>query len=173
MGVDPETDDVMARKPRRPDERVIDGRMWAQALGIGAVMAAITLLTLDMYLPGGLIEGTHDLENARTAAFTTLVFAQLFNCFNARSESVSAFRHMFVNPWLWGAITVSVVLQAAVVHVGFLNTAFGTAPLAPGQWLACVGMASAVLWFDELRKLLARRIATTPGAGSVGGSAAD
>jgi potassium/sodium efflux P-type ATPase len=157
MGVDPETDDVMARKPRSPDERVIDGRMWAGVLQIGAVMAIVTLLTLDMYLPGGLIEGSRELANARTAAFTTLVFAQLFNCFNARSESVSAFRHIFVNPWLWGAIAVSVALQAAVVHVGFLNIAFGTVPLAADQWLVCVAMASVVLWFDELRKVAARR----------------
>ncbi len=156
MGIDPETDDVMARKPRAPDERVIDARMWTGVLAIGAVMAVVTLLTLDMYLPGGLIEGTHELANARTAAFTTLVFAQLFNCFNARSESVSAFRHLFVNPWLWGAVALSVVLQVAVVHVGFLNVAFGTVPLAADQWLACAAMASVVLWFGELRKLVAR-----------------
>jgi len=156
MGVDPETEDVMARPPRRAQERVIDGRMWAGVLAVGAVMAAVTLLTLDMYLPGGLIEGTRELANARTAAFTTLVFAQLFNCFNARSDTVSAFRHLFVNPWLWGAIALSVVLQVAVVHVGFLNTAFGTVPLAPEQWLVCVAMASVVLWFDELRKWVAR-----------------
>ena len=28
MGVDPETDDVMARPPRRLTDRVIDARMW-------------------------------------------------------------------------------------------------------------------------------------------------
>ena len=92
-------------------------------------MAVVTLLTIDLYLPGGLIEGTHDLDNARTAGFTVLVFAQLFNCFNARSETTSAFRHLFVNPWLWGAIALSVLLQVAVVNLGFLNVAFGTVPL--------------------------------------------
>ncbi len=158
MGVDPETEDVMARAPRRRDERVIDGRMWAGVLGVGAVMAAATLLTLDLYLPGGLIDGTHDLASARTAAFTTLVLAQLFNCFNARSDTVSALRHLFVNAWLWGAVALSVLLQVAVVHLGFLNTAFGTVPLAPGQWLVCVAMASAVLWYDELRKLAGRAL---------------
>ena len=53
-------------------------------------------------------------------------------------------------------IALSVVLQLAVVHLGFLNVAFGTVPLSLDQWLVCVAMASAVLWFDELRKLLAR-----------------
>ena len=119
-------------------------------------MAAVTLLTIDMNLPGGLIEGTHDLATARTAGFTALVFAQLFNCFNARSENTSAFRQLFVNPWLWGAIALSVMLQVAVVNLGFLNLAFGTAPMEAEQWMACVAMASVVLWFSELRKLARR-----------------
>lgn len=80
MGVDPSTDDVMARKPRRLSERAIDARMWAGVIQIGLVMAVVTLLTIDLYLPGGLIEGTHDLATARTAGFAVLVFAQLFNC---------------------------------------------------------------------------------------------
>lgn len=156
MGVDPPTDDVMARKPRRLAERVIDAQMWASVIQIGAVMAAMTLLTIDIYLPGGLVEGTHDLTTARTAGFTVLVFAQLFNCFNARSETMSAFSHLFVNPWLWGAIALSVLLQVAVVHLDFLNLAFGTVPLAVDQWLTCAAIASMVLWFSELRKLVKR-----------------
>jgi magnesium-transporting ATPase (P-type) len=119
-------------------------------------MAVVTLLTIDIYLPGGLIEGTRDLANARTAGFTVLVFAQLFNCFNARSETTSAFEHLFVNPWLWGAIVVSLLLQVAVVNVGLLNVAFGTVPLDASQWLLCAVMASMVLWVSELRKAINR-----------------
>ncbi|MBK9607662.1 MAG: cation-translocating P-type ATPase [Betaproteobacteria bacterium] len=156
MGVDPTTDDVMARKPRRLTDRVIDREMWSWVLQIGVVMALVTLLTIDIYLPGGLIEGTRDLATARTAGFTVLVFAQLFNCFNARSATASAFAHLFVNRWLWGAVVLSVLLQVAVVHVGFLNVAFGTVPLDAGQWLLCAAMASVVLWYGELRKLMRR-----------------
>ena len=158
MGVDPETDDVMARKPRRLTDRVIDGRMWTGVVWIGMVMALVSLITIDMYLPGGLIEGTRDLGNARTAGFTVLVFAQLFNCLNARSESLSAFRYMFVNPWLWSAIALSVALQMLVVNLGILNRAFGTAPLTFDQWLACTAMASVVLWLSEFRKLVNRAL---------------
>lgn len=158
MGVDPETEDVMARPPRKLTDRVIDAQMWANVLEIGAVMAVVTLLTIDMYLPGGLIEGAEELSSARTAGFTVLVFCQLFNCFNARSGTTSAFRHLFVNRWLWGAIALSVVLQIAVVHIGFLNTAFGTVPLSWNQWLVCIAMGSVVLGFGELRKLVTRSI---------------
>src|SRR6266511_3953730 len=100
MGFDPEIDDVMSRPPRLVHERVIDARMWVGVLVIGVVMAAVTLLTIDLYLPGGLIEGDRSMDNARTAGFTVLVLAQLFNSLNARSETVSAFHRLFVNPWL-------------------------------------------------------------------------
>lgn len=158
MGVDPETEDVMARPPRPLTQRVIDGRMASGVLLVGFGMAAATLFTIDAYYPGGLIEGTHSLDNARTAGFTTLVFAQLFNCFNARSETVSAFRHLFANRWLWAAVVLSFLLQIAVVHVPFLNTAFGTTALSLDQWLVCVAMASVVLWLSELRKLVRRAL---------------
>ncbi|HEY9239263.1 MAG TPA: cation-translocating P-type ATPase C-terminal domain-containing protein, partial [Burkholderiaceae bacterium] len=158
MGVDPPTDDVMARSPRGRSERVIDARMWSGVIQVGLVMALATLLTIDILLPGGMIEGHHDLATARTAGFTALVLAQLFNCFNARSDRQSAFSHLFVNRWLWAAIALSVALQVAVVHLGFLNLAFGTVPLALDQWLLCAAMASLVLWYSELRKLVIRRL---------------
>jgi Ca2+-transporting ATPase len=164
MGVDPIADDVMARKPRPRSQRIIDAQMGLGVAEGGAVMAALTLLTLDLFLPGGLIEpveawlgaGPHSLELARTAAFTVLVLTQLFNCFNARSESASAFRGAFSNHWLWAAVALSAALQVAVVHLPYLNLAFGTVPLSAGQWGVCVAMASGVLWFSEGRKLLRR-----------------
>src|SRR5690606_20953646 len=114
---------------------------------------------IDLYLPGGLFAGTQSLDNARTAGFTVLVFAQLFNALNARSESVSAFRGLLSNRWLWGAIALSTALQVAVVHLPFLNRAFTTAPLSVAQWLVCVAMASTVLWAGEIRKYMLRRSA--------------
>lgn len=157
MGVDPQADDVMARPPRKPSERAIDARMWRGVFEIGLVMALATLLTIDLYLPGGLIDGSQSLAQARTAGFTVLVLAQLFNCFNARSETTSAFRNLFTNRWLWGAIGLSVLLQVAVVNFGPLHVAFGTVSLPIEQWLVCVAMASSVLWFGEIRKWALRR----------------
>jgi Ca2+-transporting ATPase len=157
MGVDPEADDVMARPPRRRDDRVIDGRMWASVFGLGLVMAVAVLATIDLYLPGGMIEGDRSLDQARTAGFTVLVFAQLFNCFNARSETSSAFRNILANHWLWGAVALSFFLQLVVVNIGALNVAFGTVPLTLDQWLVCLLMGSAVLWVSEASKWVQRR----------------
>ena len=158
MGMDPPPRDVMLRAPRRLTDRVIDARMWLGIFWVGFVMAVVTLVALDLRLPGGFLGGSGSIEEARTMAFTTLVLAQLFNCFNARSDRTSAFRGLFTNRWLWAAIAISVLLQVAVVHLGFMNDAFGTTPLGASDWLVCVGLASIVLWADELKKLLERAI---------------
>jgi len=157
LGVDPPPDDVMRRPPRGPGDRVIDRDMWIGIFWIGLVMAVATLVALDLRLPGGLVGDGGDVETARTMAFTTLVLAQLFNCFNARSDRRSAFAGLLTNRWLWAAIALSLSLQVAVVHLPVLNDAFGTTPLSATDWLVCIALASAVLWAAEARKLVGRR----------------
>jgi len=89
-------------------------------------------------------------------AFTVLVFAQLFNAFNSRSASRSAFRDLFTNRWLWAAVGISAALQLLVIYVPFFNQAFGTQALTPLDWVECAAMASVVLWVSEIWKLVRR-----------------
>ena len=165
MGVDPQTDDVMARSPRKLTDRVIDRDMWIDIAFIGIIMAAVTLIGMDMHLEGGLftdrsIGGTHEFQmiEARTMGFTILVFAQLFNAIASRSARQSAFVGLFSNKWLWGAIGLSVVLQLVVIYVPFLNSAFGTTPLGPWAWAECICLAAVVLIASEIYKAIMRAI---------------
>ena len=164
MGVDPSTDDVMARKPRKLTDRVIDGQMWGDIIFIGIIMAAVTLIGMDMHLAGGLFTDRsvdaigHDAQmtEARTMGFTILVFAQMLNALCSRSHDQSVFVGLFANKWLWGAIALSALLQVVVIYVPFLNTAFGTVPLSAGAWVECLGLAMIVLVASELRKCVLR-----------------
>ena len=166
MGVDPSTDDAMARKPRKLTDRVIDGRMWGDIIFIGVIMAVVTLVGMDMHLAGGLFADRsvaaigHDAQmtEARTMGFTILVFAQMINALCSRSHDQSVFVGMFANKWLWGAIALSALLQVAVIYVPFLNTAFGTVPLSAGAWVECLGLAMVVLVASELRKCVLRAL---------------
>lgn len=69
----------MERPPRKPTDRVIDREMWLGIVWVGSVMAAVTLIALDLRLDGGFLGGDGEIEAARTMAFTTLVFAQRFD----------------------------------------------------------------------------------------------
>jgi Ca2+-transporting ATPase len=163
LGVEPADQEVMTRPPRDPRTNVITPSMWWDIVFVGVVMMIGTLLVLDFALPGGLIEGNRDLPYGHTMTFTTLVFFQLFNVFNARFLRRSAFHLLWSNRWLWLAIGVSLVLQIAVVYIPLLQEAFSTVPLTVVDWLVCAGVGSSVLWLSEVKKFILGR---TPAATS-------
>ena len=164
MGVDPEIDDVMARKPRGMTERIIDRHMWSRIIGIGLVMGLLSLIVLDVTLPGGLLGGMEhlapvdrQLDVARTTMFTALVFMQLFNALNSRSDLASAFDHLFTNKWLWISLAGATVAQVLVVEMPVLQHAFGTTSITLAHWGLAVGAGVAVLVVEELTKAVRRR----------------
>jgi Ca2+-transporting ATPase len=158
LGVDPSVEDTMSMPPRQLNDPIIDRAMWVTIAVVGTVTAIAGLVALDLELAGGFLGGDGDLVSARTMVFTTVVLAQVFNAFNARSDRVSAFVKMFENRLLWVAVAATVALQVAVVHLGVLNRAFETTPLSVGQWLTCWGLASTVLIANEIRKLIGRHL---------------
>jgi Ca2+-transporting ATPase len=159
LGIDP-TDAARMRQPPRPrGERVVTSRMWRSIFFVGAVMAVSTLFVLDASLPGGFVNGGGSLRYGQTMAFTTLVLAQLFNVFNARSTERSAFVGLFANHWLWGAVGFSLALQLLVIYVLPMQRAFSTLALSAGDWARCAAAASMVLWASELLKMVNRRAA--------------
>ena len=155
LGIDPADAGLMHAPPRPKGEGVITPRMWFGIFFVGAIMAAGTLFVLDAALPGGLVEGSGSMRYAQTMAFTTLMLFQLFNVFNARSDEVSAFKGLLNNRWLWAAVALSLVLHGAVIYIPFLQQAFSTVALSPGDWLRSTMVASSVLWLRELQKVIA------------------
>ena len=65
-------------------------------------------------------------------------------------------RSCSTNAWLWGAVLLSLLLQAAVIYVPVLQQAFSTLSLSFNDWLHCAAVASSVLWLRELSKVLTR-----------------
>jgi Ca2+-transporting ATPase len=156
LGLDAADPHVMNVPPRPREEGVITRKMWWGIFLVGIVMAAGTLLVLDASLPGGLIDGSGTLSYGQTMAFTTLVLSQMFNVFNARSDTQSVFVGLLKNHWLWAAVGGSLALQCAVIYVPPMQRAFSTVPLSSADWLLCTVVASSVLWVRELSKLLVR-----------------
>jgi len=156
LGIDPADPGLMNEPPRSKKEGVITPPMWFGIFVVGAVMALGTLFVLDLSLPGGLISGSGDLRHAQTMAFTTLMLFQLFNVFNARSDTTSAFARFFTNRWLWAAVGLSLALHVLVIYTPFLQQAFSTTGLSVRDWLLCLAVASSVLWVRELNKVVVR-----------------
>lgn len=131
LGVDNADKDIMERLPRSPRESI-----FAHGLGRKILLRGlqICLQTLCIFI-AAMILSDGDLEIARTMAFTTLVFSQLFHVFDCKSERHSPFQiGILSNPYLVGAVLCSITMQLAVLYSPLLQPIFKTVPLNMFQW---------------------------------------
>jgi Ca2+-transporting ATPase len=153
LGVDPYDNDIMTRPPRHPRESVFShGMTWRIGIS-GALIGMGTLLSFRLGLNLG------DLDLARTIAFNTLVFFQLFFVFACRSEFHSIVEvGLLTNPYLVGAVLISTALQLLVVYVPFLQPVFHTVPLRGEHWVLILSIASAPTVVGILSRCLVERV---------------
>jgi Ca2+-transporting ATPase len=158
LGLDNPASDVMERKPRGMDEKILTRQRWIAVTFSSVIMAVGTLLVLAL-APGAEAKvGTATV--AGTMAFNTFVLFQFFNILNVRNEKESVFtKYTLTNRQLWMALSAVILLQVGVSHVGFLQSLFDTTSINFGQWLICIAVASSVLWLEEIRKFFLRRSA--------------
>jgi Ca2+-transporting ATPase len=92
---------------------------------------------------------------AQSAAFATLIVMELFHTFNARRLHTTVFDEGFLNnKAVFASITVSALFLVAATHTEIGNTFLETAPLDTTTWILIIAMSSAVLFVNELIKLL-------------------
>jgi len=132
LGVDNPDRDIMARPPRHPKESIFSHGLWLKIASRGLQIGLGTLLVfvLSNYLSNG------NLILARTAAFATLVFSQLFHVFDCKSERYSVFEvGVFSNIYLVLAVTCSVLMELAVIYLPSLQPIFKTQALNLYNWI--------------------------------------
>lgn len=132
LGMDSGDPDIMTRKPRSPKESIFAHGLMRRIIVRGTVFAvAVLFVYIFSFYTGG-----EDLELARTMAFTTLVFVQLFYVFDCRSERYSIFELGFTgNKYLLGAASISMAMQLMVIYIPGLQSIFKTVPLDLWHWL--------------------------------------
>lgn len=151
LGVDPEEEGIMERNPRDPEESIFSKGRGRRIIEMGITMSIIVLAGFFFFG-----EGT---DHARTFAFSSLVFVQLFHTFNARSEDKSIFEvGIFSNMWLVGAILLSVGLHVMVVYTPVLQPLFGTVALKGTDWIVILLLGSIILIMGEVRKWIQNKV---------------
>jgi Ca2+-transporting ATPase len=138
LGIDPRSEDVLDRDPRDNDESVIDRRMIASILTIGATLTAVGLAVFFQSL-----RAFESLVRAQTLLFTLFVVAEM--------AIIQVIRRRFgqpilSNPWLVGAVAASLALQLLVLYTPVADL-FGVYAIdAPGwEWIAAAVAAFVLL----------------------------
>ncbi|NLT95594.1 MAG: calcium-transporting P-type ATPase, PMR1-type [Clostridia bacterium] len=141
LGVDKAEPDIMYRKPRHPKESIFAHGLARRIAVRGTLIGVGTLLVFII----GFYLNNMNLEIARTMAFTTLVFFQLFHVFDCRSERYSIFEiGLFSNPYLVGAVSCSVIMHLMVLYLPFFQPIFKTFPLTISNWLIIIAVSGGI-----------------------------
>ncbi len=156
LALEPSAPDMMKRPPRDPKEGIVNGRFLFLVFWQGAMLAALTLIAfgLGLHWHG---TGPDGVRRATTMAFLTLSLAQIFHAFNARSQRRSVFTsRLFTNGWLWGAVLLCVLLQAAAISLPLLQRVLHTVPPTASEWAVIAACSLAPIAIVELVKVASR-----------------
>jgi len=154
LGVDPYPTDIMDRPPRNPREGVLSRDILFLIFVVSAILTVGTLGVFFLELQEGA-----DATRARTVAFTTIVFFELFLVFAMRSPRQTIWQiGLFTNTKLIVAVLASMALQVAVIYTPFLHGVFQTEPLTPLDWLETVLISFTAFAFVEVLKVLRHRM---------------
>src|SRR6266508_259135 len=154
LGVDPYPTDIMDRRPRNPKEGVLSRDILFLIIVVAAILTIGTLGVFKLELDAGA-----DSIRARTVAFTTIVFFELFLVFAMRSPRQTIWQiGLFTNTKLIMAVLGSMALQAMVIYTPFLQGVFQTEPLTAGDWLETLLISFTAFAFVEALKVVRRRM---------------
>ncbi|MEQ9409789.1 MAG: cation-transporting P-type ATPase [Fuerstiella sp.] len=160
LALEPSAPDAMKRPPRDPQESLLTPRFVSLIVWQGSLLTVVTLFAFGVGMHWHGTEG-EGLRKATTMAFMTLAVAQVFHAFNARSQKRSAFTdRLFTNGWLWAAVGMCLLLQAAAVYVPLLQKVLHTVAPTVSDWgviAACSLLPVAVVEFVKLIQRIATR----------------
>lgn len=151
LSTEPPHKEIMDRPPRKPKDFIITKEM-AVAIPAWGISFVIFLLGLLIWFGN---EGITTKE--LTYFFSTFVFMQFWNLFNARCLGVSdsAFKGVKENQAF--VITIVVIFIGQILMVQYGGAVFRTVPMSLIEWTTIIAGTSVVLWIGEIVRFVSRK----------------
>lgn len=141
----------MLEPPKQRDEPILSASVLSHILPNGLFTLALLLLFLIHPYFAGRLGGALGVSHL-TAFFALFIFAGIFNSFSARSERLYIFSGVTKNkPFLFIMALISFV-QVLIVYFG--GELFRSSPLSASDFMLVLLVASSVLAFDMLRRVV-------------------
>ncbi|MDD2623779.1 MAG: cation-translocating P-type ATPase C-terminal domain-containing protein, partial [Candidatus Riflebacteria bacterium] len=141
---------VMARKPRQPDDFIVTKPMYRHIFGVGLSFYLLLVGILKFFMSSdGMIS-----DKELTIFFTIFVMLQVWNLFNARALGLNktTIKDVISNKSFVLIFFAIIIGQFLIVHFG--GKMFRTEPLDLQTWLSIIFGTSLVLWIGELFRWL-------------------
>jgi P-type Ca2+ transporter type 2C len=150
LALEPSRTDVMDDPPRDPEEPVVDRTTVRRILTQAALVAGIGLAAFA----AGSWWLELDTAGAQTMTFVAMSAGQVLTVFNARTDHGSGFRGATANPWLWAALAITVVLEAAALGIPPLTRILGLTTLPAAGWAIAGVLGLVPLAATQLTRLV-------------------
>ena len=126
---------LMRRPPRDPGEPLLSRFVIARTIYVGVLMAAVAVVLFLLAAPPTGSDAAA-LAQAQTLAVTSVAFFQIFYLITCRTLTAPVRTiGWWSNPYVYAGIAVLLILQAAFVHLPFMQALFRTEDLTTTQWL--------------------------------------
>lgn len=149
LSVDPAAHDIMQRKPIDSRKGIMTKSFSIRIILQGIMVAALSLIAYNIGIK-------ISIEHAQTMTFAVLAFTQITLVYGVRSGNHSAFRGMFNNKYLVGALLIVIGLMLIVLWIPALENIFHVIPLHGEQFLWVVLLSLAPLPITEIAKLIVK-----------------
>jgi magnesium-transporting ATPase (P-type) len=145
---------LMSRPPRPANEPLITRRLLERIVFVGVLLMGATLGVFWWQLLAGA-----SIEQARTAAVTMLVVAEVWYLFNARRFTQTGLTvETFVgNRVALLTVTLLLALQLGFTYLPFMNELFGTVPIGLDIWAVALVLGAVIFLLVEAEKWLWRK----------------
>jgi len=146
---------TMVDPPREPGMPIITNnykyRIVVQAviLSLGPLFAYLYFVNSEAY----------SLEVARTVGFMSLALVHMLHVFNTRKQNgLGLEKTMFKNPYLWGALLITIALQLFAIYVPFMQNVLKVVALDMTLWGYVALFGAAPIVFLQLVAFIRMKI---------------
>ncbi|THH05080.1 hypothetical protein EW145_g5060 [Phellinidium pouzarii] len=189
LGFNPPDHSIMRLPPRNSREPLVGKWLFFRYMVIGTYVGCATVFGYAwwfIFYSGGPQISFHQLTNfhqcatkfpeigcamftnemshtATTMSLSILVTIEMFNAMNSLSENESLLRlPVWRNPFLVGAIALSMVLHIAILYIPVFTSLFAITPLNWTEWKAVLYISFPVILIDEVLKFVSATFVDPP-----------
>ncbi|SKB12686.1 putative calcium-transporting ATPase [Planktothrix sp. PCC 11201] len=153
LAMEPAEPAVMQRPPYSPRESIFARGLGLYMIRIGIIFAILTIVL--MLWAYGEAESSGNPERWKTMVFTTLCLAQMGHAIAVRSDTQLTIQmNPKTNPYLWGAVGLTTVLQLLLIYFPPFQSFFGTHFLNFTELSICLGFSALMFIWIEMEKLV-------------------
>ncbi|KAG0147312.1 hypothetical protein CROQUDRAFT_656235 [Cronartium quercuum f. sp. fusiforme G11] len=191
LGFNPKDHSIMSRPPRSSREPLVGGWLFFRYCVIGMYVGCATVGAYAWWFMNysegpqisfyrlthfgecasssvpllGCEQVTSEfMKKATTMSLSVLVLIEMFNAMNSLSENESLLTlPLWTNPYLCGAISLSMALHFLILYVPALAKLFVITPLNFSEWKAVFWISFPVIVIDEVLKFFSNQFFATSG----------